>query len=202
MPDQVEAIQPQTVGKILHEFHVLGYLLFFSHLLTPPESGKVRHVYPIVFTQWLHTFQPPAGAIATAVNILVGFWFLMSLPSETLGRFMGQSLFASLVLAAGIILAFGAMIMMFLVLNAADPAPLVRGSLGTLALTLIFMVLTRDEVRRAALERAGFQAVPWVEPQWGNIGIFLVLLVAAIVTVIWMAVAFARSRTPVGGEGA
>jgi hypothetical protein len=188
---------PTLVPRYLH--FLLGTIAVAGMIVA--VYGLFRKGRDADFGVWAMRLGARWFAIATAVNIMVGFWFLLSLPTDTFSRFMGQSVFAGAVLAAGILLAFGAMIMMFLALNAPDPAPLVRGSIGTLALTLVFMVLTRDEVRRAALERAGFQAVPWVEPQWGNIAIFLVLLVAAIITVAWMAVAFVRSRAAADGEG-
>ena len=54
------------------------------------------------------------------------------------------------------------------------------------------MVLARDQVRLGALESAGFEPVPWVIPQWGNIVVFAGLLVAAVACIVWMVVAFAR----------
>jgi hypothetical protein len=56
------------------------------------------------------------------------------------------------------------------------------------------MLLTRDTIRRISLELAGFQTVNWVAPQWGPIAIFVVLLVAAVGTVVWMTRALATAR--------
>ena len=53
-------------------------------------------------------------------------------------------------------------------------------------------VLLRDQVRQGALEAAGFQVQAWVEPQWGPIVIFAVLLVAAIAIIAWMVRALVR----------
>jgi hypothetical protein len=176
---------PRYLHFLLAAMAVAGMTVAFYGLLRKGKSPE--------FGTWAMRYGAKWFGIATALNILVGFWFLLALPQEIMSRFMGQSPFATLALALGILLGLGAMIMMFMAINAPDPASLVRGSLGALVLTLVFMVLVRDEVRRAALERVAFETVPWIEPQWGNIGIFAVLLVAAVGTLVWMALAYARS---------
>jgi len=67
-------------------------------------------------------------------------------------------------------------------------------SAGTLLAGIAMMLLTRDAVRRFSLELAGYQPVNWIAPQWGPIAIFLVLLVAAVGTVIWMTRALATAK--------
>ena len=128
----------------------------------------------------------------TGVNLLVGFFWLAMLPRESILRFMGANPGATVVLALGMMLGFGALVTVFMAGSARDPAPLVKTGIGLVVATLVLMVLTRDHVRRAALDTAGFQAVPWTVPQWGPIAVFAVLLVAAVAVVAWMVAALAR----------
>jgi hypothetical protein len=67
-------------------------------------------------------------------------------------------------------------------------------------LTLVAMILSRDQLRSVTLSGAGFEANPWVAPQWTAIVVFVLLLVAALGTVAWMVAALARgsARRPAG----
>jgi hypothetical protein len=135
---------------------------------------------------------------ATSLNLVFGLLFLGTQPRATLMRFLGQHLGATVLLGFGVLFALGALMMAFASIHAPEPHRLLRGTAITLVLTLMMMVLIRDQVRRAALEVAGFEPAPWVEPQWSVIGLFLLLLVVALGTVAWMVVAIARG----GGRNA
>ena len=63
--------------------------------------------------------------------------------------------------------------------------PLLIGS--TLAgVGLVAMILARDQIKRGTLAAAGYEIPAWVEPRWGQLTVFLLLLVGAAVTIIWM----------------
>ncbi len=132
--------------------------------------------------------------VTTGINVIWGMWWLIKLPRETMMRFMGQSMLGTISLMLGIVFGLGALVMMAMALVSQKPAGLVRGSVSTLALTLIAMILVRDEVRAGMLESAGFQPAGWVETQWGPLTLFLLLLVGAIVTTVWMIVKLARGN--------
>jgi hypothetical protein len=123
---------------------------------------------------------------ATVVNIGTGVWWLMALPRETMLLFMGGSPVASGVLMLGIVLGIGALVLMEGTRK--DKAPMKRLFAGSslLALTLVLMILARDQIRRGALAAAGYEIPAWVEPRWGQLTVFLLLLVGAAVTIIWM----------------
>lgn len=146
---------------------------------------------------WRRSSQPEFGrwamrhgslwfALPTTLNLLAGAAWLMTLPRPSLLRFMGGSPAAMGVLAAGVLLGLVTLVMMLMAVNARQPAGLIKISAATLLLTLVSMILVRDQVRRGALEAAGFEPAGWVVPQWGPMAIFAVLLVAAIVIVAWM----------------
>ena len=133
-------------------------------------------------------------SVSTGLNLVAGVLWLVTLPRETMLRFMGQGAAATIAFVLGLLFALGALAMGLLAIPSAEPRGLVRGAAASLLLTLVSMVVMRDQVRAAALEAAGFQANPWVAPQWGPIAIFALLLVAALVLVAWMVAALAKGK--------
>lgn len=125
--------------------------------------------------------------VATALNVLTGLWWLGTLPREVLLRFMGQDVLSSLSLGIGITLSFALIAVMFIAPGNTRAAPLVKTAASLLVVTIAAMVLARDGVRAGMLEQARFATTSWVEPQWVVIAIFLVLLIAAVATTVWMA---------------
>ena len=133
-----------------------------------------------------------ASAGATALNVLVGLWFVTRLPSGTLERFLGGDVFATTILVTGVVLAFGTVVMLVLLARADASARLALGGAGGLLLTVIAMLFVRDQVRTAGLDRVGFAETTWVVPQWDVFALFVLFLVAALTTVGWMGWAFFR----------
>lgn len=131
--------------------------------------------------------------VPTAANLLTGLWWLGVLPREVILRFMGRDVPASLSLGIGVVLGFVTLGMMLMAVATAEPSKLVKRSAWTMAGTLVAMILARDGVRRGMLAEAGFTPSVWVEPQWGVIAIFAVLLVGALAATGWMAWILARS---------
>ncbi|UCF36957.1 MAG: hypothetical protein JSU96_19480 [Acidobacteriota bacterium] len=123
--------------------------------------------------------------IATVLNFLVGTWFLLSYDAVVLRAFMSQGAAALLPLVAGIILGLIALAVVFLDSQRPEPGIGIPVGSAILALTLIAMILVRDQIRQAALASV-FEPASWTVPQWGAISIFFVLLLAAVVTVLWM----------------
>ena len=137
--------------------------------------------------------------IATAVNIFVGMWFLLAQPKEILVRLVGGDTWAMALLALGILLGIVAGGFALLAMGAKDAARATKAQVGILIPTLVVMVLLRDQVRQLVLRDAGFEHPSWVEPQWGPLAVFALLLVAAVVTIAWMARALARGSAGAAG---
>ena len=129
---------------------------------------------------------------ATILNFLPGFWWLAALPREVLLGFLGQDPLATTWFVLGILSALGALALLVPAAFAPEPGKLLYGASAGLVLSLVFMVLVRDAAREMTLAHIGFRSTPWVEPQWVPIGIFAVLLVAALACVVWMVVALAK----------
>jgi len=124
--------------------------------------------------------------VATAANIVVGFWFLMTLRSEVRDLFMGRSKVATALMIAGMLLPIGAIVHLVLGLSGKKADRQAMAGIGAAVLTVALMVGMRDIVRTGYLNpvfRAGEMAV---SSQWGVIGLFFLLFVGGLVTLGWM----------------
>ncbi len=143
-------------------------------------------------SRWGIRYGAAVAAVATGLNIFAGMWWLAALPRDVMLRFMGQDMSAMIVLLLGILLTVtGVGLLLLATASTRAPRTVVVAAVHLLA-GIVLMLLTRDTVRTASLAQAGFQSVNWVEPQWGPILIFVVLLVVAVGTVVWMVRALAR----------
>lgn len=156
--------------------------------------GVARRSSDLEHARWAMRFGAFWFAGATALNILSGVWWLGVLPQEVMFRFMGRSPYASVVLGIGILLGFASAGLMLGALFSDVPEKGVMRATGTTLLTLVAMILARDEVRRGTFELVNLQPQTWVEPQWGVIALFLALLVAALATTAWMTSLLVRAH--------
>jgi len=114
----------------------------------------------------------------TGLQLLVGTWFLLTLPSEVMKRFMGGNTVATGLLATGILLAFASLITGYQ-----------RKVMLTLwlSLPLIYvMSFMRDSVRTGYLAPFFDMTKVPVNVQWSPLLFFLVTLVLGLALVVWM----------------
>jgi hypothetical protein len=123
---------------------------------------------------------------ATVLNIGTGCWWLMALPRETMLMFMGGSPHATGVLMLGIVLGIVAMVLVEGSARTEKPQRRLCFGASLTILALVCMILARDQIRKAALDAVGYELPTWVEPAWGQLGIFIALLLLAVVTIVWM----------------
>ncbi len=124
--------------------------------------------------------------IITALQYLIGTWFLLSLPRETILFFMGGSVGASIALFASLTLPLGALMTAALAVRHPQPSKLMNVSVVHLLATVLAMIFVRDYVRDHLLRGVFETSSLVVEAQWGVLGIFLALLVLGLGTVGWM----------------
>jgi hypothetical protein len=144
--------------------------------------------------RWMTRYGARWFVAATCLNVVVGLWFLVAQPSATLMRFLGGDTAATLYFILAVLAALGALVLAVASVYGPEPHRPLRGAIPATVLTLVMMALMRDQVRRAALDAAGFEPAPWVAPQWGVIGLFAVLLVIALAAVGWMVAIMARGK--------
>lgn len=162
-------------------------------------AGLVVVVYGLVVKDEQHSaWAMKLGTIwflvPTVINLLVGLWWFALLPRDVMFRFMGKSMTATLSFTAAVLLGIAALVLAILSLNTDHPRPFLKGAVWTTLLTLVSMILVRDQVRLGMISLAGFRPTEWVEPQWSIIAIFAVLLIGALGTVAWMAMLLFRRR--------
>lgn len=114
----------------------------------------------------------------TLLQILIGLWFLASLPSTVMRLFLGGSGTATVLLAVGVTLALaalGAGFKQWVVMSAA------------LAIPLVFvMAFLRDVVRSGYLEPFFRPETLRVAPEYSPLLLFVVTLLAGVATIVWM----------------
>ena len=124
---------------------------------------------------------------ATVVQAGVGLWFLIALRRDFLLQFMGGDPLATAVLGIGFLSGLGAI--------ATALGGKFRPTLAMALITLVAMVITRDQLRGMYL-RGSFDAdALTIHPQYGVLTLFLIILVAGVASVVWMIRAGFRSGT-------
>ncbi|MDD2337139.1 MAG: hypothetical protein PHD01_11240 [Geobacteraceae bacterium] len=116
--------------------------------------------------------------ILTGVSILAGFLFLAALPRQMLLLFMGRDIIATVVFAVGMILA--------VIVVVAGGSRKVWLCAWLVVPLMFFMSYLRDVVRTAYLQPYFSPVALPVVPQFGAIAMFLIALLAGLVTVAWM----------------
>lgn len=131
-------------------------------------------------------------AFATLANVLIGLWFLFSLPWGVLNLASPSGQFLAVMLGGGLVLALPALRAGF----AGRLVPAVFCTLGT----VILMVLARDQVRQILLS-------PWfapdqlqVRPDLAPLVLFLVLFVVGLGLIAWMVPFTLKSCSQKGGR--
>lgn len=187
---QLNLGDPSLIPRHLHMF--LGAVAVAG--LGIAVLGVARLTREEAFGRWAVKYGGVVCAVATALNVFAGLWWLAALPRDVVMRFMGQDVAALIVLLLGIFLTFSGTGLLSMAGAATDrnPRTFVSAAAASLLGGIVMMILTRDTVRRASLDLAGFAPVTWVVPQWGPIAVFVVLLVAALASVVWMVRALAR----------
>jgi hypothetical protein len=142
-----------------------------------------------------------AALVATVLQLVDGFWLLLSLPEDVLKAFMrggGATMapFAVAVLAGVLLISVIAQITDPLVQGAK-----VRRVLELLVGAIVLMVITRHQLRLLYLApaRAGESAA--VAPQWGVLALFLAVFVIGVGLTVYAMVKAATDR-PDEGEAA
>ncbi|MBN1478824.1 hypothetical protein JXA70_00980 [candidate division KSB1 bacterium] len=117
-------------------------------------------------------------AWATCLQVLIGLWFLLSLPKDIMMSFMGGNLIHTIILALGILLALGAIFMAF--------KGKLKATLYHLLAIVFLMVINRANLRSLYLkEHFSFQSLE-LSPQYGVLALFLLILLIGLGAVYYM----------------
>jgi hypothetical protein len=187
---QLNLIDPTLAPRFLHM--LVGALAVAGLIVT--LYGLYQRKTNEATSRWTVRYGAIWFTVATGINVILGGWWLMALPRETMLRFMGGNMTATAALVIGTLAGLATLVMMTMAVNARNTSRLVRAAAAHVLVTLVAMILCRDQVRRGALAGVGFENNAWVETQWGPLVLFVILLVVAIGTVIWMVRRLALGR--------
>lgn len=117
-------------------------------------------------------------AFATIAQILIGFWWLIALPREIMMQFMGGSIVMTILLLLGLVLAIGALVVALL----GKLMPTVFHLLGL----IVVMVTMRNMLRFSYLDGIFHPKNLELNPQYGVLVLFLIVLALGLWAVWWM----------------
>ena len=142
-----------------------------------------------------------AAFVATALELADGFWLLLALPREVLREFMRGGAATMIPLTASILLGVLLLVVLSRITDPLAQAKDVRRVSELLIGVVVFMVLTRHQLRDIYLApwRSGERVT--VANQWGPLALFLVVFVLCVGLTIY-AIARAIEDRPGPGEAA
>ncbi|MCS7186382.1 MAG: hypothetical protein N3B10_12895 [Armatimonadetes bacterium] len=139
---------------------------------------------------------------ATVLNYFVGALFLFTHEQAVWRTFIGGNLWATILLWAGVAISLIAAIIVWRSRKSARPIPLVIASVILTVLTIVSMSGVKFMVRSLLIARYAsnfnLSQMP-VQPQWGIIVMFVILLLVGLGFVAWMVIqlqrAYVKGRT-------
>lgn len=117
-------------------------------------------------------------AIATCVQVLVGIWFLLAIPSDFIKAFMGGNLFYSIVLLIAFLLTLS-------VIYTAFKGKFVTTTIHLLVIILL-MVINRANLRTLYLQDVFSFDDLTLQPQYGVMALFFVVFIIGLLSVGYM----------------
>jgi len=126
---------------------------------------------------------------ATLVQIMIGLWFLISLPSKTMMLFMGGNMLHTIVFLVGISGAILSLVFGF----KKQLWPATASVIGT----IVFMVIMRDLVRKAYLDPYFSLSSLKLAPQYSPLFLFLFCFIIGLIIVGFMLKAAAQAGNEV-----
>lgn len=142
-----------------------------------------------------------AALVASALEFVDGFWLLLALPRDVLIAFMRGGAATMIPLTAGILLGVLLLVVLSRITDPLTQTKDVRRVAEVLVATVVFMVLTRHQLR-------GIYLAPWradeqvtVASQWGPLALFLVAFVLCVGLTVYAIVRAIKDR-PGPGEAA
>jgi hypothetical protein len=156
------------------------------------------------YGEWLVRRWSLVFGVATGVQILLGLWFLLSLPHSVALYFLSNGLGAT-VFGFALLFALAAMILILVGGYTNRPARFVHAGFGLMIITVALMVIMRQMVRTAYLHPYARPESLATAPQTGIILLFFLLFVLGLATVGYilrlLAQAKKRAGAPVQAAG-
>lgn len=129
--------------------------------------------------------------IATAVQFVIGIWFLIALPREIMLGFMGGNILYTIILLIGIAAGIAVLITAFL-------GKLVPTT-GLLLVTVVVMVINRANLRTLYLEKYFDPASLKLNPQYSVMALFCIVFIIGLIVIAYMLKTAFTARSHEGG---
>jgi hypothetical protein len=182
---------PTIFPRYLH--FLLGSLAVAGIFLAVVAVERARRT-PDPFFDWLARRGALWALVATALQMIDGFWLLFSMPRDLLIALVGGQAMPTLHLAVGMMLGFLALILLFGLREPERQRTLVRFTAGVLGVAVFAMIGLRDVVRALYLS-------PLIRvrelPRTMQVDVtvlFFVVFVVGLATVAWMVRKTLRDR--------
>jgi len=190
---QLNLSDPTVLPRYLHfftaSFALAGILISIYGMMKSkqnPDYGRWAIRYGVL---WF--------LVATLIQLGVGSWFLLSLPANVRNLFLGGDSFATGIFLTALLCALISLVLMAVGYVSANPASKVISGIGFITLTVVGMVLMRDIVRDAYLDRYFDVSRFPVHSQTGVIVLFFLLFVVGLVVLGYMVKKVAAARVTV-----
>jgi hypothetical protein len=171
------SLYPRYLHMLLGAVAVAG--VWFMIIGVRRRSGDTE------WSNWLLRYGVKVFTWATSVNILVGFWFLIALPSGITRIFMGQDRTATVAFVASLLGTLAAFGLLHVGAKRRSVSVLFGGG-GILFAVMVLMVVMRQQMRAAYLEPHFTLAELQADPQWGVFGIFALTLLGGLGVLAWL----------------
>jgi hypothetical protein len=175
---------PQYLVRLAH--FVLAGIAFSALVCTWWSVRQARAGDEVERNRAIARFAWKWALWTVALQVVDGVVLLIVQPRPVLGEFMRGGLATMGPLTVAILLALGLVMMLARVSDPLDSPGTVGGTLAATVAAIAVMVVTRHQLRVLSLEPATSQHQFAVDPQWLNIVLFLILLVAGLALVGYM----------------
>ncbi|MBZ5589523.1 MAG: hypothetical protein LAO05_13255 [Acidobacteriia bacterium] len=187
---------PRFLHFVLAAVAMAGALAAFVAVRRAARGGDAHSL------QGMARFGVKAALIATLLQLVDGFWLLLSMPEDVLRAFMRGGAATMAPLGIGIL---AGVLLLVVLAQISDPlaqATKVRRVAELIVGAMVFMIVTRHELRDVYLARARAGEQVTVAPQWGPLALFLVVFVLCVGLTIYALVRAAKERPSPGEEAA
>jgi len=187
-------------GLIVYALHEPRVWLRLLHFLFAPAAltglavalvAWVRGTRGEEFSEWASRYGVGWFIWATLLEGASGVLFLLTQPARVLESLLGGTTRDAV--ALGLAIACAALALLAVALFERPSGPRLAFSAGAIGVTVILMIFLRQRVRTLTLAPYFRYDALQVQPQWGAIALFGLLLVAGLGLVGWMVWTFGRS---------
>ena len=140
-----------------------------------------------------------AAFIATALNLADGFWLILALPRDVLIPFMRGGAATMIPLTAGILLGVFMLVALSRITDPPAQSKEVRRIAELIAATIVFMVVTRHQLRDVYLTPFRADEQITTATQWGPLALFLAVFVLCVGLTVYAIVRVVKEK-PEPGE--